>query len=73
MKEGGAQDTTFSEKKAHKKRGDATNKIRKKMSPKQHSVAQLVMALGFHGYQEQLTWLEGYLRDEARDRAMDGQ
>ena len=73
MEENGAQDSTVSEKRTHKKRGGGTNKMRKKTSPKQYNVAQLVMALGFHGYQEQLAWLEAYLRDEARDRAMDGQ
>ena len=45
----------------------------KKVSPRGHSVAQLVMALSCRGYQEQLGWLEAYLRDEAQDRAMDGQ
>ena len=35
-------------------------------------VARLVMSLSCHGYDEQLAWLEAYLRDEARDRTMDG-
>ena len=30
-----------------------------------HRVAHLVMSLSCHGYNEQLVWLEAYLRDEA--------
>ena len=37
------------------------------------SVARLVMSLSCHGYDEQLVWLEAYLRDEARDRTVDGE
>ena len=36
-------------------------------------VARLVMSLSCHGYDEQLAWLEAYLRDEARDRSVDGE
>ena len=38
-----------------------------------HRVAHLVMSLSCHGYNEQLVWLEAYLRDEARDRTVDGE
>ena len=39
---------------------------------KSRDVARLVMSLVCHGYEEQLAWLEAYLRDEARDRTVDG-
>ena len=36
-------------------------------------VPRLVMSLSCRGYEEQLAWLEAYLRDEARDRTVDGE
>ena len=36
-------------------------------------VARLVMSLSCRGYEEELAWLEAYLRDEARDRTVDGE
>ena len=37
-----------------------------------NDVPRLVMSLSCRGYEEQLAWLEAYLRDEARDRTVDG-
>ena len=38
----------------------------------QGDVPRLVMSLSCRGYEEELAWLEAYLRDEARDRTVDG-
>ena len=46
---------------------------KKRSSETRSSVARLVMSLNCHGYEEQLAWLEAYLRDEARDRTVDGE
>ncbi len=35
-------------------------------------LARLVSTLHSSGYSDQLSWLEAYLTDEARDRRMDG-
>lgn len=53
-----------------RKRGKSSGK--KRSSETRSSVARLVMSLSCHGYEEQLAWLEAYLRDEARDRTVDG-
>ena len=45
----------------------------RKRAPETRSMARLVMSLSCRGYEEQLAWLEAYLRDEARDRTMDGE
>ena len=54
-----------------RKRGKSAGK--KRSSETRSSVARLVMSLSCHGYEEQLAWLEAYLRDEARDRTVDGE
>ena len=45
---------------------------KKRKPSKSRVVARLVMSLSCHGCEEQLAWLEAYLRDEARDRTVDG-
>ena len=40
--------------------------------PTPSDLARLVSTLHSSGYSDQLSWLEAYLTDEARDRRMDG-
>ena len=52
--------------------GTKKTKLTSGKKSKSRDVARLVMSLVCHGYEEQLAWLEAYLRDEARDRTVDG-
>ena len=65
------------EGKAEKRSCEEKTKKRKKKKSRSDlsrgDVARLVMSLSCHGYEEQLAWLEAYLRDEAQDRRVDGQ
>ena len=66
------EETAVNDGGSKKQREKRRKKMVKKKSGVCSDVPRLVMSLSCRGYEEQLAWLEAYLRDEARDRTVDG-